>query len=215
MARVIVGLGNPGPRYSRTRHNAGFFVLDELARRWGLTFRQARQADTAQDVGRGVTLLRPRSYMNLSGGPVLAQMTRQAAKPGDLLVVHDDVDLPLGRLRFKQGGGAGGQKGVKDISARIGPDFLRLKLGVGRPPAGWQTDAWVLSRFSKDEERLLGEVVGAAADAVELLLDSGLDAAMNVTNGLDLTAPPAEQADETSGRAEGVSAEQRGERPRD
>lgn len=188
MALVIVGLGNPGPRYSRTRHNAGFFVLDELARRWGLTFRQLRQADTAQDPGRGVTLLKPRSYMNLSGGPVLAQLTRQAARPGDLLVVHDDVDLPLGRLRFKQGGGAGGQKGVKDIAARIGPDFLRLKLGVGRPPAGWQTDAWVLSRFSQDEEGLLGEVVTAAGDAVELLLGSGLEAAMNVTNGLDLLA---------------------------
>lgn len=188
MVRVIVGLGNPGPRYSRTRHNAGFFVLDELARRWGLNFRRARQAEVAQDPGRRVTLLKPTSFMNLSGGPVQAQLTRQSARPGELLVIHDDVDLPLGRLRFKQGGGSGGQRGVKDIAARLGPDFLRLKLGIGRPPSGWQTDAWVLSRFSPDETELLGDVVGAAADAVELLLDEGLEAAMNATNGLDLAA---------------------------
>src|SRR5680860_615236 len=187
--QVIVGLGNPGPRYARTRHNAGFFVVDELARRWGLPFQRERQADVANaETGGGVKLLKPRSYMNLSGGSVQAQLTRGRTSPGELLVVHDDVDLPFGRLRFKQGGGAGGQKGVKDIISRIGPDFLRLKLGVGRPPTGWQTDAWVLARFSPAEQELLVKVVAAAADAVEQLLTSGLEAAMNKTNGLDFAA---------------------------
>lgn len=188
--RVIVGLGNPGPRYSRTRHNAGFFVMDELARRWGVSFQRGRQTDVANSPVNGATLLKPRSYMNLSGGPVQAQLTRVRAGPSDLLVVHDDVDLPFGRLRFKQGGGAGGQKGVKDIINRLGGDFLRLKVGVGRPPAGWQTDDWVLSRFAPDELALLDEVVAAAADAVEQLLGSGLEAAMNHTNGLDLAPQP-------------------------
>jgi len=188
---LIVGLGNPGPRYSRTRHNAGFFVVDELAERWGVAWQRERQADVAKVAAgsafAGVTLLKPRSYMNLSGGPVQARLTRSRQRLSELLVVHDDVDLPLGKLRFKQGGGAGGQRGVKDIIERLGGDFLRLKIGVGRPPAGRQTDEWVLGRFTADEEPLLGRVVTAAADAVELLAERGLDAAMNVTNGLDLS----------------------------
>jgi len=187
--KLIVGLGNPGPRYARTRHNAGFFVVDELARRWTSPWQKERMADVAKVAARGVTLLKPRSYMNLSGAPVQASFSRSRLAMSELLVVHDDVDLPFGRLRFKQGGGSGGQRGVKDISARLGDDYTRLKIGVGRPPSGWQTDGWVLSRFSKQEEPLLDEVVAAAADAIELLLDSGLEAAMNVTNGLDLTQP--------------------------
>lgn len=188
--KLIVGLGNPGPRYARTRHNAGFFVVDELARRWAVPWQRQRQADVCKVPASGLTLLKPRSYMNLSGGPVQAALTRARLGPERLLVVHDDVDLPLGRLRFKQGGGAGGQRGVKDISQRLGDGYLRLKIGVSRPPSGWQTDAWVLSRFTADEEPLLNDVVTAAADAVELLLEQGLEPAMNVTNGLDLAAPP-------------------------
>lgn len=185
---LIAGLGNPGPRYTGTRHNAGFLVVDELARRWGGSFRRVGASEVLRASSRGATLIKPQTFMNLSGGAVQAALSKERAPLGELLVIHDDVDLPLGRLRFKQGGGAGGQKGVKDVIERLGPDFLRLKVGVGRPPEGRGTDSWVLARFSPEERPLLAEVVVAAADAVELLLESGLEAAMNSANGLDLTA---------------------------
>lgn len=195
---VVVGLGNPGPRFEGTRHNAGFLVVEELARRHGARFRREGRGDAAREEARAVLttgegpvellLVKPQSYMNLSGTPVQAVLTRTRTPLGDLLVVHDDVDLPLGRLRFKQGGGAGGQTGVKDVIARLGPGFLRLKVGVSRPPPGWATEGWVLSRFRPEERELLDRVVAAAADAVETLYREGLEAAMNRTNGLDLAA---------------------------
>ncbi len=190
---MLAGLGNPGPRFRDTRHNAGYLVVDEVARRRGATFRREREAQAARD-GQ-LLLIKPTTFMNLSGRAVQAALTRIGAHPDELLVIHDDVDLPLGRLRFKHGGGAGGQKGVKDIIGRIGPGFLRLKIGVSRPPPGWATDAWVLSRFRADEAALLGRVVGAAADAVEDLLRAGLEGAMNRANGLDLAeADPVPEA---------------------
>jgi len=199
---IVVGLGNPGPRYEGTRHNAGFLVVEELARRHGGSFRREGRGDAAREEARvrlpgaagaaaDVLLVKPQSYMNLSGTPVQAALARTRSSPAHLLVVHDDVDLPLGRLRFKQGGGAGGQKGVRDVIDRIGPAFLRLKVGVSRPPAGWATDAWVLARFLPEERELVTRVVAAAADAVEALYREGLEAAMNRTNGLDLAAAPA------------------------
>ena len=189
--RIVVGLGNPGPEYAWTRHNAGFFVVDRLAARWDARFRRERQADVAVAAGRGVMLVKPRSYMNLSGGPVQAVLTRHRASVADLLVVHDDLDLPLGKLRFKVGGGAGGQRGVKDISEHLGPDFTRLKIGISRPPAGWVAERWVLARFTEDERAVLDAVIDAAAAAVETLIADGLSAAMNQTNGLDLGAAAA------------------------
>lgn len=185
---LIVGLGNPGPEYAWTRHNAGFFVVDRLASHWGVTFRRERQADVARVPAHDAVLLKPRSYMNLSGGPVQAALTRDRARLADLLVVHDDLDLPFGKLRFKMGGGAGGQRGVKDIADRLGPDFVRLKVGISRPPAGWEAQRWVLARFSPEEREVLSRVVDAAAAAVETYLSSGLTTAMNQTNGLDLTS---------------------------
>lgn len=191
--RLIVGLGNPGPKYTNTRHNAGFLVVDELCRRLGVSMRSERQAEhgrvpaTQAPGGTELLLLKPLTFMNLSGKAVQAAMARTRAKPESLLVIHDDIDLPLGRLRFKQGGGAGGQRGVASIMGAIGPNFLRLKVGVDRPPAQWSTENWVLSKFRPDEERLLAEVVHAAADAVELYLREDLDTAMNQVNGVDLT----------------------------
>ncbi|MFO7544447.1 MAG: aminoacyl-tRNA hydrolase [Trueperaceae bacterium] len=212
--RILVGLGNPGPRYSGTRHNAGFLVLDEVAARTGASFQRGRDADTVRvryvfdaptapavfDADGGgaaaerpaerrvqdLILVKPRSFMNLSGKVAQAVLARSRAKPSDLLVIHDDLDLPLGRLRFKTGGGAGGQRGVQDVIHAIGPAFLRLKVGIGRPPDGWTTEAWVLSRFREDERTLVDGVVRAAADAVETFLREGLDAAMNQANGLRL-----------------------------
>lgn len=208
--RIFVGLGNPGPRYTGTRHNAGFLVLEELAARAGARFQRAREADVArcrlpsgappQPLGASasapltghaapseeVVLLKPRTFMNLSGRAVQATLARERARPETLLVVHDDLDLPLGRVRFKQGGGAGGQRGVQDIIDAIGPEFLRLKVGIGRPPEGWATEAWVLSRFRDDERALVEDVVRAAADAIETFVRHGIDAAMNQANGLRL-----------------------------
>jgi len=186
--KLIVGLGNPGARYAGTRHNAGFLVVDELARRWGAGFRAGRQADAAN--APGVVLLKPRTFMNLSGAAVQAQMARGRVAPADLLVVHDDLDLPLGRLRLRRGGGAGGQRGVQDVIARIGPDFDRLKIGISRPPEGWTAEHWVLSRFRDDEAELLERVVHHAADAVERVRDEGWAKAVTWANALDLAAPP-------------------------
>jgi peptidyl-tRNA hydrolase, PTH1 family len=182
--RLIVGLGNPGPQYKNTRHNAGFFVLDMLAARHGVGWRKERQAE----VGRWgeVTLLKPQTFMNLSGSAVQALATKLRLAPAEILVVHDDLDLPLGRLRLRVGGSAGGQRGVADTVKRLGPDFTRLKVGISRPPEGWKVENWVLSRFREDEKPLLEVVVTRAADAVEVLLQDGLEAAMGRFNGLDL-----------------------------
>ncbi len=185
--RILAGLGNPGPRYRGTRHNAGYLVLDELARRWRADYRRARHADEAR--ARGLLLVKPTTFMNLSGQAVHAALTREGVRPAELLVVHDDLDLPLGRLRLKSGGGAGGQRGVRDIIDAIGPDFVRLKIGVSRPPEDWTAERWVLSRFDDSELDVLERVVARAADAVETLLDAGLVAAMNLVNGVDLAHP--------------------------
>lgn len=191
---MIVGLGNPGPNYVNTRHNAGFLIVDELAGRYEVAFRNERHYARAQvqaaltPGGEALTLIKPSTFMNLSGRAVQAALTKTRAPLESVLVIHDDIDLPLGRLRFKMGGGAGGQRGVRSIINTLGPDFPRLKVGVGRPPEGWATDRWVLSRFREGELELVARVLDAAADATELYLRDGLEEAMNVTNGLDLTA---------------------------
>lgn len=164
--------------------------MDELARRWGLRFKSAKQADVAESPA-GVLLVKPKTYMNLSGAAVQAAMTRGRVRPEALLVVHDDLDLPLGRLRFKRSGGAGGQRGVQDVIERIGPGFDRLKVGIARPPEGWSAEHWVLSRFRGDELPLVERVVTAAADALERRRDDGWDAACGFANGLDLAADAA------------------------
>ena len=192
--QLIVGLGNPGPRYEGTRHNAGFLVVDALARRRALTFAKQRHALVARGAG-GLVVARPTTFMNLSGAAVQALMARHGVHPDDVLLVHDDLDLPLGRVRLKRGGGAGGQRGVQDTIDRVGPAFTRLKVGVSRPPAGWPAERWVLSRFEDSERPLLERVVEAATDALEHWLADGLDAAQRFANGLDLAAEPADPAD--------------------
>jgi len=193
--KLVVGLGNPGPRYSGTRHNAGFLVIEELARRHGGALRAADSARTAKlapgTLAPGaVTLLEPLTFMNLSGRAVQGALTHGRVRPQEMIVVHDDIDLPLGRLRVRVGGSGGGQRGVADIARSVGADFVRVKVGVGRPPDGWSTENWVLSRFTADEAPLLATVVSAAADAVELVVRSGTERAMNEVNGLDLATGP-------------------------
>lgn len=182
--RLVVGLGNPGSRYAGTRHNAGFFVVDELARRHQVDWRGSRDAESAR--WGPVRLVKPTTYMNLSGAAVQAAATRAGIAPPSILVIHDDIDLPLGRLRLKRGGGAGGQRGVRDIMARLGEDFLRLKVGVDRPPPEWPAHRWVLSRFRPEEAERLDAVVDAAADGVELLLAEGFEAARERINATRL-----------------------------
>ncbi len=209
--KLIVGLGNPGPRYRDTRHNAGFLVLDELAKRYTLSFRKGKQAEEVR--WGALRLIKPLTFMNASGSAVQSTMTKQGLVPEEVLVVHDDLDMPLGRLRFKTGGGAGGQRGVADIRNRIGADFHRLKVGISRPPEGWKVENWVLSRFREDERELLDEVVRQAADSVELMLSEGLNKATNRTNGLDLrprAETPSEEVADSAGTSDQSLDEDKG-----
>jgi len=193
--KVICGLGNPGDRYRLTRHNIGFRVVDLLADRWGLTGAgrvrdgAARlEVERPDPIGR-LLLVKPMKFMNISGAPVRAALRyAQADATSDLLVVADDIDLPLGKIRLRRGGSAGGHNGLRDIIAALGSnEFNRLRVGIGR--AGETVDH-VLSTFKKDERDVAAEAIATAADAAELWLAEGIEAAMNEYNGVDLAAPP-------------------------
>ena len=191
--KVICGLGNPGERYRRTRHNVGFRVVDLLADRWGLTG-QGRIRDGAgllevhrpEPVGK-VTLVKPMRYMNRSGGPLKAALRQTDVDLGqELLVVADDIDLPLGRIRLRRSGSAGGHNGLRDIIATFGTnEFARLRVGIGR--AGDAVDH-VLATFKQDERELADEMVAVGADAAERWLRDGIDEAMNEFNGVEVDA---------------------------
>ena len=160
--RVIVGLGNPGAQYARNRHNIGFLAIDDLARKLGATWVKKPLLElTETRVGAGkLFLIKPLTFMNSSGAAVAPLMRFQKIDPAQLLVIHDDLDLPFGRLRIRTGGSSGGQNGVKDISEKLGTDqFVRLKLGIDRPPAQWSVVNWVLSNFQSDEAALLEVLV--------------------------------------------------------
>jgi PTH1 family peptidyl-tRNA hydrolase len=195
--KVVAGLGNPGERHRLTRHNVGFRVVDLLADRWGLTG-QGRVRDGAArlevqltDPEERVLLVKPLKYMNLSGGPVRAALRQSGADPvEDLLVVTDDVDLPLGRLRLRRDGSAGGHNGLRDIIASLGSnEFNRLRVGIGRPGTSRVTVNHVLATFKPAERELATESIAVAADAVEAWLREGIESAMNEFNGQDLAAP--------------------------
>ena len=180
---LVVGLGNPGPRYELTRHNIGQLVLDELAERRGERFRahkaNARVAETWLRPGDAkLVLAKPNSFMNVSGGPVAALAKFYGDEPERVIVVHDELDIPFDSVKLKSGGGHGGHNGVRDVAKALGtPDFPRVRVGIGRP-AGRQDPAdWVLDPFSSAERGQLPLVIGDAADAVELLVDEGLIAA--------------------------------------
>ena len=193
--KVICGLGNPGDRYRLTRHNVGFRVVDLIADRWGVSGGRVRDGAAVVTTARPdpvgqVLLVKPMRAMNLSGDPLRASLRQAEVDPErDLLVVADDIDLPLGRLRIRRSGSAGGHNGLRSIIAALGTDqFARLRIGIGR--SGEAVDH-VLSTFHRSEHDLVGEVLATAADAVEHWLEAGADAAMNRFNGIDLTAPVA------------------------
>src|SRR6187200_1308553 len=163
--KLIVGLGNPGAEYARTRHNAGFWLVDELARiRVG---------------GEELWLVKPMTFMNRSGGPVSSVLGFYKFAPTQMLVAHDEIDLPSGTVRLKEAGGHGGHNGLRDIIAAQGDAFWRLRIGVGHPGAKNEVVDFVLTRASADEQRAIDETIVAGADAIEEMLRSGAQIAMN------------------------------------
>lgn len=184
--KLVVGLGNPGRKYEGTRHNVGFEVLAELAREYGTSpVRAAFQGEVSEANLRGerALLLAPHTLMNLSGGSLLAARDFYKIENHDLLVVCDDFNLPLGRLRVRAKGSAGGQKGLADILRRLGTqDIARLRVGIGEPPANWDPADFVLSKFAKQERPEIDLAVRVAADAVAVWAAEGVAACMNRYN---------------------------------
>ena len=184
--KMIVGLGNPGPRYAHNRHNVGFQIVDELAAKHGLSFdkRQFKALIASGHInGQRVLLVKPQTFMNLSGEAVQPLVSYYKVELEDLMVVFDDMDLPVGVIRLRPFGGAGGHNGMKSIIKRLGGNrFPRLRVGVGRPPGRMDPAAYVLQDFSADEESLMVQVRDRAVQALETWLNSGIDAAMNAFN---------------------------------
>lgn len=180
---LVAGLGNPGPEYMKNRHNVGRVVAELLASRMGARFKRHRaRADIAEGMLAAVpvTLAIPRSYMNLSGGPVAALRDFYKIPPGRIVVVHDELDLPFGDIRLKLGGGAGGHNGLRSVTAALGsPDYNRVRIGIGRPPGRMDPARFVLRDFSAAERKELPLLLERAADAVEALLRDGIGAAQN------------------------------------
>ncbi|POX57096.1 aminoacyl-tRNA hydrolase [Streptomyces sp. Ru71] len=188
---LIVGLGNPGPEYAMNRHNVGFMVADLLAERIGGKFKRAGKAQ-AQVVegrigppgpaGRRVVLVKPMSYMNLSGGPVNALREFYKVPLGNVVAVHDELDIDYGTLRLKLGGGDNGHNGLKSISKALGREYHRVRFGIGRPPGRMQVADFVLKDFSSAERKELDYFVDRAADSVECLVTEGLERAQSAYN---------------------------------
>ena len=181
---LVVGLGNPGPEYAETRHNVGVRVVELLAARagGGRFAKHKANADVLEGrlAGRRAVFAVPRTFMNVSGGPVAGLLRYYGVEPADLVVVHDDLDLGFGVVRLKQGGGEGGHNGLRSISGSIGTkDYLRVRFGIGRPPGRQDPADFVLKRFSGAERKELEFAVDLAADAAEALLRDGLEPAQN------------------------------------
>lgn len=183
---LIVGLGNPGEKYERTRHNCGFFVIDELARRTGREVRtpECQSLTTKANIGGAETLLvKPQTFMNLSGVAVAALMKKHDIKADSILIISDDVALPLGKLRIRREGSAGGQNGLKSVIKEIGTQsFARLRIGITPEHPIKNLSDFVLGDFTKSEREQLHDVIPMAADAVEVLLQNGIAEAMSKYN---------------------------------
>lgn len=180
--RVIVGLGNPGPEHLNTRHNAGFWFVDLLAKRHAGEFRDYRKysGETARVSigGQELVLLKPTTYMNRSGMSVRQISDFFKVAPDDILVAHDELDIPVGTLRLKHGGGHGGHNGLRDTIAHVGESFWRLRLGIGHPGSKAEVIDYVLTRAPRAEEDLIHDAVNTAADCIPLLIEQGAERAM-------------------------------------
>lgn len=187
---LLVGLGNPGREYRENRHNVGFMVIDRLAEslRVNLTRVQNKALVGTGTIGDSkIVLAKPQTYMNLSGEAVAGLIRFYKIPAEDMMVIHDDIDLPFGILRLRPGGGSAGQKGVQSIIDRLGTqEFPRMRVGIGRPPGSRGSSGYVLKNFSPDEKKELGFVIDNAVLAARLFVTDGLDAAMNRYNGSQL-----------------------------
>lgn len=184
---LIVGLGNPGPRYERTRHNIGFMTVERLAQKHGLSFSKIEhraQVASGTILGRRVILAKPQTFMNLSGDSIAPLARFYKIEPDHIIVVHDDLDLPLGTLRLRKSGSSGGQNGLKHILQRMGTqDIPRVRIGVGRPPGRMDPVDYVMTPFKGDDEILAVEVQDRAITATETWLTDGIELAMSRHNG--------------------------------
>lgn len=183
--RIVAGLGNPGPKYERTRHNVGFLVVDELARRLHIeNWKKKDDARQAYDSARRIVLVQPQSYMNNSGVPLRLIGSWYRTPPEALLVIYDEMDLPFGKIRMRPFGGHGGHNGMRSIIGTMTDRFPRIRIGVGRPE--YDSIDHVLSPFSAEESQLLPKVIDAAAAGAMLWLDEGIEAAMQFLNNLQI-----------------------------
>jgi PTH1 family peptidyl-tRNA hydrolase len=184
---LLVGLGNPGREYENTRHNIGFLAIDQIAFKWGVTVGKYKHKSVYGEYRFGdkkIILVKPQTFMNLSGGAVRSYF--QFFKPplSQLLIIFDDLDLPFGAIRIRKEGGSSGQKGMKSIIQQLGTeDFPRMRVGIGRPPGRMDTADFILKKFKSSENQDLEFVLGKCADAVECFIENGIDAAMNRFNG--------------------------------
>lgn len=198
--QLIVGLGNPGVEYQRTRHNAGFWFVDALAGRAGAHFARAARHQCelarARVADRELWLMKPTTFMNRSGAAVQSLIAFHRWSPAECLVVHDEIDLPPGVARFKWGGGHGGHNGLRDIIATIGADFWRLRVGVGHPGSKEEVVGAVLGRASSDEQRLIDDAVAKGLDGLERFLRDGAQPAMNWLHSATVPAPESGAAGE-------------------
>lgn len=184
---LVVGLGNPGEQYARTRHNVGFQCLNHVARQHGFEFNKKRaHARVAEGhiAGQRVALAKPVTYMNRSGQAVVGlSQWYKVDKASELLVIYDDIDLPFGKLRLRQKGGAGTHNGMKSVIAQLGSqEFLRIRCGIGAPPPQWDVTGYVLGKFTEEEEKALPEWYDQVSDAITMILREGFVAAMNRYN---------------------------------
>ncbi len=183
---MIVGLGNPGPQYRGTRHNIGFQCVDLMARKWGILVKERRAKAVlgrGHHAGHEVVLAKPRNFMNNSGECVSYLLTRFASQAEDLVVVYDDMELPLGHLRIRRSGGDGGHKGARSIIDSLETEaFPRIRLGIGPPPTGQDPVQFVLGGFSEGEAAVVARALETVVSAVECLLEEGIDVAMNRFN---------------------------------
>ena len=184
--RLIVGLGNPGDRYQHTRHNVGFRCIDLMAREWGISLSERRAKAVlgrGNHLGQDVVLAKPRTFMNNSGEGVAYLLTRFGAKPDDLVVVYDEMDLPLGRMRLRPNGSPAGHNGIRSIIGELGtPNFARIRVGIGHPDLRGAQVSHVLNRFSEKEAPEIARVVKQVAEAVDCLLEESITVAMNRFN---------------------------------
>jgi peptidyl-tRNA hydrolase, PTH1 family len=183
---VVVGLGNPGKRYEKTRHNVGFMVVDEIGRRFSVPFQERlfrASWGTASISGQRILLFKPKTYMNRSGEAVAEMLRYFRLEPARMLVVHDDLDLACGRVRLVRRGSAGGHRGIQSVIQHVGPeDFPRLKLGIGRPLHGENVETYVLEGPYSAEQQAFDEMIRVGVEVVETVVVGGLDAAMNRFN---------------------------------